>query len=109
MPCYKAGGDKAPNVCSLDERGRWSRTLSTPWERELQRDQSLGCAGADHLAGSCPIPRSVISEPKTVLPSPHSPLSPCRAALSVPVSFLTLEQLGRCTYGEGPVSDQCPS
>lgn len=55
--------------------------------------QSLGCAATDCVAASCPVPRSLPSEPKTILPTPDSPLFPCDVALSLP-PFCVLPYLG---------------
>lgn len=53
-------------------------------EKKDQKGQSLGCAGTECIAASYPVPRSLLSEPKTVLPVPNSPLFPCGVALSLP-------------------------
>lgn len=92
----------------------WGRELEPYTEHTMEMgapgDQSPGCGGTDHLAGSCPIAGSVISELKTVLPfPPNSPVPVVLPFLSLPaVSCLTLGQLGRCTCGTGPISDPIP-
>lgn len=83
VPCYRAGGGEAPVMFLpwMREGGGAPDRAHHESEKKDQKDQSLGCAGTGHVAASCPAPRSLLSEPKTVLPTPNSPLLPCGVAL----------------------------